>query len=236
VLALVRRDARTLAALAGGALGASPLLFAHLAAGCTLREALLFSPGDYLRAAGRGSPLSIARIAILAGPIGVGAALLGAPRLWREHRAVAALAAAIVALCLNELWLAPFGIATTLNLQRSLSLLALPVAASAGVFAGAHRRLAPPLVAACALFATAAALLAVPGSCHRVPVDFARAAALSVDRCAFRWREPPPAHSGAVTPRRTRTPGSPDASARRTTSSSARIASLSGPPAASAAW
>ena len=188
VLALVRRDARALAALAGGALAASPLLAAHLAAGCTLREALLFSHGDYLRAAGRWSSADAAwRIAILAGPIGVAAALLGAPRLWREHRTVAAVAATVVALCLNELWLAPLGIATTLNLMRSLSLLAFAVAAASGVFAAAHRGLAPALVAACAVFAAGAALLAVPGSCHREPVDPARVAATHVDRCAFRW-------------------------------------------------
>jgi hypothetical protein len=101
------------------------------------------------------------------------------------------LAVAVAALCLNELWLAPFGVATTLNLLRALSLLALPVAASAGVFAAAHRGLAPALVAACAGFALAAALLAVPGSCHREPVDAARVAATQVDRCAFRWRITP---------------------------------------------
>ena len=118
----------------------------------------------------------------------MGAALLGAPRLWREHRAVAALAATVVALCLNEFWLSLFGIATTLNLMRSLSLLAFAVAVAAGVFAAAHRGLAPALVAACAVFAVAAALFAVPGSCHRAPVDAARVAATHVDRCAFRWR------------------------------------------------
>jgi hypothetical protein len=188
-LALARRDARDLGALAAGALAAGPLFAAHLAAGCTLRESLLFSPGDYLRAAGRWSSAAVAgRIAILAGPIGVGAALLGAPRLWREHRAAAVLAAAIAALCLNELWLAPFGVATTLNLLRALSLLAFPVAAGAGVFAAAHRGLAPALVAACAVFALAATLLALPGSCHREPVDAARVAAARVDRCAFHWR------------------------------------------------
>src|SRR5262245_4390142 len=188
VLALVRRDARALAALAGGTLAASPLLAAHLAAGCTLRETLLLSPGDYLRAPGRWSSADAAgRIAILAGPIGVATALLGAPRLWREHRSVAALSATVVALCLSELWLAPFGIATTLNLMRSLSLLAFAVAAAAGVFAAAHRGLTPALVAACAVFAACAAFLAVPGSCHREPIDATRVAATNVDRCAFRW-------------------------------------------------
>jgi hypothetical protein len=189
LLAIVRRDVRALAALAAGTLAASPLLAAHMAAGCTFREALLFSPGDYLRATGRWqSAFEGGRIAILAGPLGVGAALLGAPRLWREHREVAVLAAAIVALCLCELWLAPFGIATTFNLQRALSLLAVAVAASAGVFAATRRGLAPALVAASAAFALVAALRSVPGSCHREPIDPARVAATAVDRCTFRWR------------------------------------------------
>jgi hypothetical protein len=142
-----------------------------------------------LRATGRWqSAFEGGRIAILAGPLGVGAALLGAPRLWREHREVAVLAAAIVALCLCELWLAPFGIATTFNLQRALSLLAVAVAASAGVFAATRRGLAPALVAASAAFALVAALRSVPGSCHREPIDPARVAATAVDRCTFRWR------------------------------------------------
>jgi hypothetical protein len=192
VLALLRRDGRALAALAAGTFAATPLFAAHLAAGCTLREALLFSPGDYLRAVGRWSSASAGgRIAILAGPLGVGGALLGAPRLWREHRESAVLAGVIVALCLSELWLAPFGIATTFNLLRSLTLLAVAVAASAGVFAATRPGLAPALVAACAGFALFAALRAVPGSCHREPVQSARVAATRVDRCAFRWRFAP---------------------------------------------
>jgi hypothetical protein len=199
LLALWRRDLRSLAALAAGTLAASPLLVAHLAAGCTLREALLFSPGDYLRAAGRFQSASAGgRIAILAGPLGVGAALLGAPRLWREHREVAVLAGAIVALCASELWLAPFGIATTFNLLRALTLLAVAIAASAGVFAATRRGLAPALVAASAAFALVAALHGVPGACHRVPVDPARVAATTVDRCTFRWHiEPSPGPAAA---------------------------------------
>jgi hypothetical protein len=202
--ALFRRDARSLAALAGGTLAASPLLVAHLAEGCTLREALLFSPGDYLRAAGRsGSASAGGRIAILAGPLGVGAALLGARRLWREHRDAAVLAAAIVALCTSELWLAPLGIATTFNLLRALALLAVAVAASAGVFAATRRGLAPALVAASAALALVAALRALPGSCHREPVDAARVAVTELDRCRFRWhfaRQPAPPPSPRVSP------------------------------------
>jgi hypothetical protein len=192
VLCVANRDARGLAALAAGALAASPLFAAHLAAGCSPAEALLFSPGDYLRRAGGfRSAAAAGRIAILAGPIGVALAALGAPRLWREHRAAAVLAAVVAVLCLSELWLAPFGIATTLNLLRALSLLAFAIGASAGVFAAGHRAAAPALVAACAVQALGAALLAVPGSCHREPVDPARVAATRVERCTFHWRIAP---------------------------------------------
>jgi hypothetical protein len=205
LLALTRRDPRALVALAAGTLAASPLFAAHLAAGCTLREALLFSPGDYLRAAGRFHSGSAAgRIAILAGPLGMGAALLGAPRLWREHRDVAVVAGAIAALCASELWLAPFGIATTFNLQRALTLLSVAIAASAGVFAATRRGLAPAFVAASAAFALVAAVRSVPGSCHREPVVFSRVAATRVERCSFRWhfaRELPPPRAPRVSPR-----------------------------------
>jgi hypothetical protein len=187
VLALARRDARAVAALAAGALGAAPLVAAHLAAGCSLAQALLFSPGDYLRAAGRWHSAALAgRLAALAGPVGIGAALCGAPLLWRERRELALVCGAVLALCTSELWLAPFGIATTLNLLRGLTLLAFPVAIAGGLLA-ARRQIAGALVAACAAFALAAALLAVPGSCQRTSVDPARAAALELDRCAFRW-------------------------------------------------
>jgi hypothetical protein len=187
VLALARRDARALVALAAGTLGAAPLVGAHLAAGCSVAQARLLTPGDYRRAAGRWRSTDLGlRLAALAGPVGVAAALAGAPRLWRERRDLALACLALVALCTSELWLAPFGVATTLNLLRGLTLLAFPVAVAAGCFA-AQRGLAAPLVAACALFALGATLLAVPGSCHRTPVDPAYAAALDVDRCTFRW-------------------------------------------------
>jgi hypothetical protein len=206
-LCLFLRDARGAAALAGGALGASPLIAAHLAAGCSLGQALLFSPGGYLRAAGSWSSAAQAgRIALLAGPIGVALAALGAPRLWREHRAAAVVSGAIALLCLSELWLAPFGIATTLNLLRGLSLLAFAIAAAAGVFAARHRRLAPVLVAACAGFSLGAALFALPGSCHRVSVDFERVAATRVERCTFRWSTVRGPGEGARPPRRALTP------------------------------
>jgi len=193
VLALARRDARSLVALAAGALAAGPLVLAHLAAGCTFAQALLFSPGDYLRAAGRSRDASeVLRLAALAGPLGVAAALAGAPRLAREHRDAALVAATFGALALSELWLAPLRIATTLDLLRALPLLAIAVAAAGGVFAASRPRVAARLVAACAAFALGAALLAVPGSCQRRPIELSAIGAYAVERCTFRWFAPAP--------------------------------------------
>ena len=107
VLALSRRDARALGALAIGSLGAVPLLASHLAAGCSLAESLLFSPGDYLRSQ---SPVwsldRFLRVFVLAGPIAIAAALFGARHLWERERSLAVLCVVVLALYLNELWLA----------------------------------------------------------------------------------------------------------------------------------
>jgi hypothetical protein len=188
VLAAAQRDPRALASLAVGSLLAAPLPWAHLADGCSPAEALLFSRGDYLRSVSGWSSLDMwPRIVALAGPVPVVCAALGAPRLLREHRAAALAAGAVLLLYLNELWLAPFGARSTLNLLRGLTILAFPVSAAAGVFAALYPRRAALLVAACAALALATTALAVPGSCHRVPVDLERVAALEVDRCSFRW-------------------------------------------------
>jgi hypothetical protein len=189
VLALARRDREALLALAVGCLLASPLLAAHLAAGCTAAQALLFSPGDYLRRPEAWSSLAIwDRILVLAGPIAVVCAALGAARLWREQRAVAVAAGLVVLLYTSELWLAPLGLHTTLNLLRGLTIFAFPVAAAAGVYLAPRPRLAAAVTLACALWALGAAWLALPGSCHRVPIDLAEVGCLEVDRCTFRWR------------------------------------------------
>ena len=188
LLALWLRDRRALVALATGSLLAAPLFAAHLAAGCSLAQALLFSQGDYLRSAGAWSSSAMApRILALAGPLLLGAAALGAARLWREQRAIAVLAAAVTLLYLNEIWLAPFGVRTTLNLLRGLTILAFPLAAAAGYAVAGRPRHALALTLACGAFAVGAVWLAIPGSCHRVPIDLEEVSRLGVDRCSFRW-------------------------------------------------
>jgi hypothetical protein len=193
VLALTRRDGRALLALAAGSVAAAPLFASHLAAGCSLAEAFLFSSGDYLRQAGAStSPAMWDRIAVLCGPIAVGAAVTGAPSLWRRDRRLAALCAVVVALYLNELWLAPFGAATTLNLLRGLTLLAFATAVCGGVALADRPRIAVPALCACALFSAVAAWTVVPRACFVTSFTVAEVSNTAVDRCTFRWHDTRP--------------------------------------------
>jgi hypothetical protein len=188
IAALARRDGRALGALALGTLLAVPLWASHFAAGCSWAQALLLSAGDYLRSTeGWSSVAALPRIAVLAGPIIIGCALLGARPLWQRERALACLCGAIVVLWCNELWLAPFGTRTTLNLLRGLTLLAVPIAFAGGLYLASRPRAAPWLLAASVLWALGSTALAVPDSCQRKPVDWERVGHTHVDRCTFRW-------------------------------------------------
>jgi len=190
VIALAQRDARALIALAAGSLAATPLFAAHLVAGCSLAESFLFSGGDYLRpAAGAPSSVRLARIAILAGPISTIAGAIGIPALWRRNRPVALVCAIAFALYWNEIWLAPFGMGSTLNLLRGLTLLAFAVAIPAGFALDARRRLAPFILGLCALWAVGASLRVIPNSCYTQTFTTEAIRATSVDRCTFRWHD-----------------------------------------------
>jgi hypothetical protein len=203
-LALLRRDVRGLAALAAGTALALPLPLAHLRAGCALSEAFLFSQGDYLRAAPRGLDLAhFARAALLANPLALALALRGAPVLARTRRDVAIVCALIAVLYANELWLAPFGARTTLDLVRGLTIFAIPVSIAAGVALEGRPRAALAAVAACAALALAAAFTVVPGTCVSKPVALTGVESIEVDRCRFRWRDSrAPAERGEILPDR----------------------------------
>jgi hypothetical protein len=189
-LALARRDWRGIGALAAGTLLALPLPLAHLRAGCSVAEAFLFSQGDYLRAAPRsGDVAHLAHALLLANPLAIALAGFGAQRLFREHREIAWLCAGVAFLCLNELWLAPFGARTTLDLVRGLTLFAVPVSAAAGMALEARPRAAAAALGASALLALACLRLVVPDTCVSRPIDLHRSEEISVDRCRFRWRE-----------------------------------------------
>jgi hypothetical protein len=188
-LALALRDGRALIALAAGSLVGAVLPLAHIAAGCSAAQALLFSEGDYLRAAPRlHNLLQWDHIAVLANPIALVAGVAGAPLLWRRHRSIALLCAVVTALYANEIWLAPFGARTTLDLLRGLTIFALPVAACAGVFLAERTHAALAVVAASALLAVLATLFVVPAVCVSKPIDVTAIERLDVDRCTFRWR------------------------------------------------
>jgi len=195
VLALRLRDRRGLAALAVGSLAGAALVAVHVSAGCSVAEALLFSQGDYLRTTARAGSLSRwPSLLALAGPPALAAAAFGAGALVRRHASVAVLAAVVVLLYTNELWLAPFGARTTLDLQRGLTVLAFPVAAAAGVALAARPRWLPGALAACALWAVVCTFQVVPGSCTVRSFDLAEVRQLRVDRCTFRWWGPPTPH------------------------------------------
>jgi hypothetical protein len=98
------------------------------------------------------------------------------------------LCAVVTALYANEIWLAPFGARTTLDLLRGLTIFALPVAACAGVFLAERTKAALAAVAGSALLAVLAALLVVPAACVSRPIEVAAIERLDVDRCTFRWR------------------------------------------------
>jgi hypothetical protein len=192
VIALARSegpDRRGLAALALGALAALPLLAWHVAEGCSWAQALLFSRDDYLRAAPRAQEWSRwLRVALLANPLALGAAAAGVASLRARPRELLFACATIVLLYLNELWLAPFGARTTLDVVRGLTVLAIPTAVYAGLAVARSPRWATGLAGASAALAIATTLFVVPDTCVSKPVDVAGAARFDVDRCTFRWR------------------------------------------------
>ncbi len=191
VLALARNERFGLLALACGTVLASPLFIAHMASGCSAAQALLFSQDDYLRGA---LPWSfqggVAGFLLLAGPLTLALAVLGARGLWQRDPGLAVVCAVLVGVYLNEIWLEPFGIGTTLDLRRGLTVLAIPVSAAAGVALAAHPRWLLPMLGALALVAAATIFMVVPGSCYVRVIDVAETREMSVQRCVFRWTGP----------------------------------------------
>jgi hypothetical protein len=202
VLALGRRDARGLAALALGALGAVPLIGAHLAAGCSLQQALLFEEGDYLHLTRIQRSLDQWPLLLaLASPPTLVAAIPGAAAVFARDRALAALCGVLALLYLQELWLAPFGAGTTVNLSRGLSLLVIPVAISAGVWIASRPRLAPWLLGAAALWCVGCALTVAREPIFWRPVALEEIRDLRMVRCRFGWSAPHAAHRKYRLPR-----------------------------------
>jgi hypothetical protein len=190
VWALASRDARAIAALAAGTLGFAPLGVAHLAAGCSPAEALLLSKDDYLRTTAGWSASVWDVILLLASPLAVTLAALGAPALRRRSGPAAALCVVLVVLYLNELWLAPLGVGTTFNLLRGLAVLSVPLAVAGGFFLAERPRAGAWLVGASALWTLSCVATAIPRSCHVREISLAELRDLRVERCTFRWQGP----------------------------------------------
>jgi len=202
VLALARRDGRALGALALGSLGFLPLLASHLGAGCTLQQALLLSPGDLWHP---NQPLAtLAKwplIVTLASPPVLVAALVGAPRLWKQHRDVSWLCLALLFLYLQELWLAPFGASTTSTLMRSLSFLVLPVCAAAGSgLAAQPARVALPWLVAAGVWCGAAATTVAREALAWRAVGLEEIRDLRPLRCSFAFSAPNRRRTGGPGP------------------------------------
>jgi len=192
ILALARRDARALAALVVGGLGALPLVIAHLGAGCTFAQALLFAQGGYARSLDEGLlPANWPWFAPLANPVALLAAVLGARATWRRSRSLAWLAAALVALWATNFWLAPFGVRTLVTPLRGLSVLAIPVAMSAGVWCAARQWREVVLLGLSAAFAAISCPLVVPHACFVRRIALEELDGVHVERCEFLWRAAP---------------------------------------------
>jgi hypothetical protein len=200
-LALARRDPRALAALGVGALGAVPLLAAHAAAGCTIPQALLFAQGGY--SLSLHDPLVPANwrwLAPLINPLALAAAGLGARATWRTHRPVAWLALLLAVLYGCNLWLAPLGVRTLVTLLRGLSVLAIPVAIAAGIWAAGGPRRTLALLGLSAVYAVVSVPAVVPKACFVRPILLEEIDGLHVERCEFLWRaaQHPPAERRGI--------------------------------------
>jgi hypothetical protein len=189
VFALARRDLRALVALGAGSLASLPLFAAHLAADCTLAQALLFSSTGYLAKGGALEARDALGLLVLASPLALCAAAAGGLALWRRSLPLGAMALALVFFYLNDLWLLPFGARTAGGLHRGMSVLTIPVAIAAGVAAGAWRpRWRHAFLSCLVLWSAGAALWVVPSSCFVRPIDVAEAHTTAVHRCEFAWR------------------------------------------------
>lgn len=190
VWALANRDLRGLLALAIGTLGVVPLVILHASAGCSIGEALLLSENDYLRATTAWSSAGVWDVILmLASPVTVVLAVLGAPALWRRSLPAAAVCAALVLLYFNEIWLAPLATRSSLDLLRGLSVLSFPLAVAGG-FELERRPRPAPWLAAVALWMLVCIPTAVPRSCHVRPIALSELRSLEVARCTFSWRGP----------------------------------------------
>ena len=129
------------------------------------------------------------------------AAIAGARGVRTRDRGVAVLCGVLVVLYLQELWLAPFGVGTTVNLNRGLSLLAIPVVISAGVWVASRPRLARWVLAAAALWCVGCALTVAREPISWRPVALEEIRDLRMVRCRFGWSAPHAAHRKQRRPR-----------------------------------
>ncbi len=231
-LALARRDTRALVALAIGSLGVLPLVIVHLGAGCTLAQAFLFAQGGYARSLDEALlPPNWPWLVPLANPLALLAAALGARETWRRSRPLAWFCAALVALYTTNFWLAPFDLRTLVTPLRGLSVLAIPVAISAGIWSAARRRRELVMLSLCAALAVISCRFVVPHACFVRPIALTEIDGVYVDRCEFLWRAAP-----AATPVRAAAPPGPEPAVRLAGSASDGLVFVRRTPRGSDLW
>lgn len=199
VLALSSRDLRAVAALAIGSLGAAPLIAAHMADGCSFAEALLFNRSGYWDSPGSGLvPENWQSIALLANPLLVVVAAIGARDLWRRSVPLACMSLAFLLIYSNQAWMAPFGVRSVVGFDRGLPLLAVAVSIAAGVYLVQDRWLQRVVVGVSAVWLIGATAFVLPGSCFVRPIGLAELEGLRVERCSFTWQSPARKPQGRV--------------------------------------
>jgi hypothetical protein len=187
-LAVVRRDATGLAALAAGTLGAAPLVASHLDAGCSVRQAFLMSYSGYLPSNSYDALADLKTAAPLCGPLLVGLAIVGGREVWHRYRDLVLPCAVLAVLYLQPVWMPLLTGTSGTGFYRGLSLLILPTAVGAGVFLEHRPRLRVAAVGSSVVWLLASASVFVPDSCYTRPIDVGAVDRIVVERCEYAWR------------------------------------------------
>ena len=162
-------------------------------------QCLLFNRSGYWDSPNTGLvPENWQSIALLASPVLIVVAGLGAGALWRHSIPLACMGAAFLLIYTNQAWMAPFGVRSVVGFDRGLPLLAVPVAMSAGLYLERGRWLRWIVVGLSALWLVTTAATVLPGSCFVRPIAESELEGMQVERCSFTWRSPARRPEGRV--------------------------------------
>lgn len=166
--------------------GICPLLAAHLCAGCSVRESLLFARGGYEYGGGAILNDLVLSLALASPPLLVLAAISFGRRLPGSSD-LSLVLGYFFALYLGGLAVSLAGFEGPFSPVRGLTLLLGPVSILAGselASFSARRRL---FTAIALVWLVVAATYFIPGSCWTRPVDPSERQGVRVERCRFIW-------------------------------------------------